>query len=807
MGEALTRSPCFRSLVVPAILVSVLLCSTAAPPAHADNHAPIFSWPGNVEVSTPTLTIREGEVASYNLWLSQQPSDDGWWVRIHVDGLVRYDAHDQSEGYKGITWTPSVGWEFDQDNSTLAVATQPRGVSIHAVQDADTDDEVIEFTHEVWDENSECPEDLHGVAKVIVKVIDDDRDSGDTLPSLSIQDAPVTEGGTAQFKVRLSPSSDQEVTVDYATADRTAVAGSDYTSKSGKLTFIAGQTMETISVPTINDRFHEPEERFRVTLSNPKSARLARSTGEGRISDNDLPELSIRNASVVEGGAVQFEVRLTPSSDQEVTVAYATEDDTAVGTDYTAKSGLLTFTPGRTTRTISVQTTHDTEQESDERFRVILSNPSRATLDDATGEGTIIDNDGGPDMPELSIGDASVEEGGIARFEVRLTPSSEQPVTVAYATVDVTASSDANTDYTSKTGTLSFPAGETLMTISVQTTHDTEQETDERFMVNLSNPSGAVLNDANGEGTIIDNDGDGGGDGNGGGNGGDGNGGGGNGGGGNGGGGNGGDGNGGGGNGGGGNGGDGGGGGGRQGPAFSIGDATVEEGDLAEFTVSLSNAGTRTVFVSYRTVDGTAKAGSDYTTRSGRLGFERGETKKKITVPIVEDDTAEATERFTVQLSIPFRATIANGTGTCRIIDDDGLPTLSINDASPVEEGQASSFEVRLSASSTVAVTVSYRTVDGTALAGSDYTAVSGTLRFEPGETTRTISVETLADDLVEEAEQFTVELSDPTGAMVTDGIGVGTINDAAVVPELELSIRCAGGERRRDGAIHRAAE
>ena len=751
------------------MLVSALLSSTAAPRAHAQNDAPIFTWPGKVKVSTSTLEIREGESATYNLWLTRQPSADGWWVRVHVDGVVRYDGgFDQPEGYKGIRWTPSVGWEFNKNNSNPAVATPPRGVTIRAVQDADDEDELVEFTHEVWDENTNCPPSLHGIAKVTVRIIDDDRDSGGTLPKLSIQDTPVVEGNTAEFRVRLTPSSEQTVTVDFATADVTAEAGTDYTAQSDTLTFRAGQTIKRIFVPTTDDRFHEPEERFRVTLSNPSGATLADATGEGRISDNDRPELSIGSASVEEGNTARFEVRLAPPSEQTVTVAYATMNVTAeAGTDYTARSGTLTFSARQTMMTISVPTTDDTERESDEHFRVTLSNPSGATLNDATGEGTIFDNDGGPTMPELSIGDASVEEGGMARFEVRLAPSNDQTVTVAYSTTDGTAA--AGTDYTAQSDTLTFPASQTAvtMTISVQTTDDDEQESDERFMVILSSPSGATLNDDTGEGTIIDNDGDGGG-GNGGGNGG--------------------------------GGGDGGGGGSDDGggggdgsrdvgelPTLSIDDATVVEGDLAKFEVTLSEAATAVVMVDYSTVDGTAVARSDYTTTSGTLSFEQGEERKTILVPTVQDATAEETEVFTMQLSSPSGATVANGTGTGTITDDDEPPMLTIDDAPPVDEGDAAAFVVRLSAASGLAVTVAYRTVDGTAVAGSDYKSASGELRFEPGEAARTVTVETLADELAEDTEQFTVELSAPLGATVADGVGEGTISDDDDAPELSI--------------------
>ena len=488
----LTRGRRLASVAIP---LWVLLAGMAAPRVQAQNDAPIFSWDGTVAVSHQVLEIVEGERASYNLWLTKQPvitkqNSGGWWVFVYADGVKRYDHHGEPEGYNGIKWTPSIGWEVNvDDDQNPNAATRPRGISIHAVEDADKEDEVIEFTHEVWDEDTNCPPRLKGIAKVTVRIIDDDSDA--FLPSLSIGDVPVVEGDTARFEVRMSTSRDEAVTVDFQTADGTAVEGDDYTSKSGTLTFPAGQTLRTISVSTVEDEFHEPEERFRVTLRNPVGTKLADATAEGIISDDDLPELSIGNARapVVEGGTAQFDVRLSPASDQTVTVAYATSDDTAMEPDdYTSTSGTLTFTAGRTMHTISVPTINDSDQESEERFMVTLRNPTGATLNDDTGEGTITDNDGGPTMPELSIGNASVEEGETARFEVRLSPAATQTVTVAYATADDTAVAPA--DYTSRSGRLTFTVGDTMMTISVPTVDDSEQEPEERFRVTLSSPVG-----------------------------------------------------------------------------------------------------------------------------------------------------------------------------------------------------------------------------------------------------------------------------------------------------------------------------
>ena len=750
-----------QRLVAFAVTLSALLSGIAAPRVHAQT-----TW--GVEVSPTTLTIDEGESLTYRLRLTEPPRADGWWVVLRVNGSMRADGH-----YRGISWVPSVGWEFNRDNWDTW-----REVRVTALQDEDGLDGSVTFTHDVWDENADCP--VKGESPVTVRIIDDDDDQGGSLPTLSIADAAVAEGSTAEFVVTLRPASTEPVTVNFETADGTAKADSDYTETSGTLTFTAGQTTKTISVSTVDDDAQESDERFTVTLRNPDGATLDDHTGEGTIRDNDddgggggrTPELSIGDAAVQEGGTAEFEVTLRPASTEPVTVNFETADGTAkADSDYTETSGTLTFTAGQTTKTISVSTVDDDAQESDERFTVTLRNPDGATLDDHTGEGTIRDNDddgGGGRTPELSIGDAAVQEGGTAEFEVTLRPASEQTVTVRYQTKNGTAL--AGSDYTETSGTLTFTAGQTTKTISVSTVDDDAQESDERFTVTLRNPDGATLDDHTGEGTIRDNDG----------------------------------------------------GGGGSLPTLSIGDAApVPEGGTATFRVTLSAASENVVTVSYKTKDGTAVEGSDYTMTGGTLRFEPGNTTKTILVPTVEDDTPEETEVFTVELSAPSGATVADGTGTGTITDEDGgsrsLPTLSIGDAAPVPEGGTAKFEVTLSAASENVVTVSYKTKDGTAVEGSDYTMTGGTLRFEPGETTKTLRVPTVNDDTPEETEAFTVELSAPSGATLADDTGVGTITDdmerriglvnQTVLPEIGRALAFSAVRCRIDQAFSDAAQ
>ena len=248
---------------------------------------------------------------------------------------------------------------------------------------------------------------------------------------------------------------------------------------------------------------------------------------------------------------------------------------------------------------------------------------------------------------------------------------------------------------------------------------------------------------------------------------------------------------------------------------MSIADAPpVVEGGTAAFPVTLSVAVDHVITVSYATADGTARAGLDYTTTTGTLRLEPGTTRRTIEVVTRQDAFVESDEAFTVRLSDAAGAAVEDDSGTGTILDDDlvdGLPTLEIADATPVSEGGTAAFAVTLNPASEQVVSVSYRTRDDTAAAGLDYTAADGTLRFEPGETTRTIAVTTLTDELVEGPERFTVELSDSVAAVMTDATGVGTITETAeriatvnrtVLPELGRALAFSAATCRFDRGL-----
>jgi hypothetical protein len=216
----------------------------------------------------------------------------------------------------------------------------------------------------------------------------------------------------------------------------------------------------------------------------------------------------------------------------------------------------------------------------------------------------------------------------------------------------------------------------------------------------------------------------------------------------------------------------------------------VTEGDAGttpvDFTVSLSAASGLTVTVAYTTADVTATvADGDFAGTSGTLTFNPGEVSKTVTVD-VNGDTADegVSETFNVTLSSPSNATILDATGVGTITDDDDPPTISINDPTAVTEGDAGTtpvdFTVSLSAASGLTVTVAYTTADVTAtVAGGDFAGTSGTLTFNPGEVSKTVTVDVNGDTADEGvSETFNVNLSSPSNATILDATGVGTITD-----------------------------
>ena len=219
-------------------------------------------------------------------------------------------------------------------------------------------------------------------------------------------------------------------------------------------------------------------------------------------------------------------------------------------------------------------------------------------------------------------------------------------------------------------------------------------------------------------------------------------------------------------------------------PVVNIGDASITEGHTgtrsASFNVTLSTAASQAVTVSYSTANGSASAGSDYQSASGAVTFGAGQTTATISVVVNGDRAGEPNETFTVNLGqVTGSAVIADGQAVGTIVDDE--PRVTVNDVSR-NEGQSGTtafvFTVSLSPSAGAAVSLSFATANGSARSGEDYTARSGSLTFNAGETTKTITVNVTGDRRREGNEVFNLNLSAAVGAYIVDNQGDGVIRN-----------------------------
>ena len=442
-----------------------------------------------------------------------------------------------------------------------------------------------------------------------------------TASVVSIAAASVTEGGNLVFTVTRTGSTTGAATVNYATANGSAISPGDYTAASGTLTFAAGETSKTITVATIDDTSVEAAETMTINLSSPSGATLGTSSATGTINDNDTAAtLAISNASITEGGTLVFTVTRSGTTSTAVSASYNTAGGTATsGSDFTAASGTVSFAAGQTSQTISVATIDDALSESSETLTVTLSSPTGgATITTTTGTGTINDNDS---PAVISIGNAAsaVTEGGTLQFTATRTGNTSTTVTAQVSTVNGTAVAPGDFNAISL-GTISFSPGQTTQLINVVTLDDSTVESTETMSLSLSNPTGgATLGTSSGTGNINDNDTAG-------------------------------------------------------GTVYvTISDASASEGDFMFFTLTRTGDLSLSSSISYATsAGGTATLGTDLSNYAGTKSFSAGEATKTISISSNEDTTVEPDETFNVTISSSSSGTvITDNTGVGTILNDD----------------------------------------------------------------------------------------------------------------------------------------
>jgi chitinase len=606
-----------------------------------------------------------------------------------------------------------------------------------------------------------------------------DRTTQVSIPRLFVRDAVVDQkDGKVLVPVLLGGpnghSSAGAVTVNYATSNRTAIAGIDYIGKSGELSFEPGETAKMIEIDIV-DRGPTPPRNFAVVLSSPPGqvATLADDTGIVQIDAS--PKAAIAQPAVLAppdvivgeaDGYVDLPVRLSAPGQNQVQVNYETDNSTGTGSasascpsaDYVGRSGTLTFLPGETTKVVRVPVIDCVEVDGFSSFRLLLSVPVNATISRMSTLVGIVNNGTPALTPRLFVRDAIVDQkDGFVLIPVLLGgpggQASTNTVTVDYATSDRTAA--AGVDYTAVSGRLTFAPRETVKTVVVPIL-DSGLKSPTSFALTLtpppSPPAGPPMNATISDGTGIV----------------------------------------------------------RIGsspvaaaisPAISApADAVVGEGDgYVDLAVRLSAPGENPVTVSYRTASDTAQSGTscpsnnDYVSAEsddhGPLVFAPGETTKVVRIQLLDCPEVEGMVAFRFTLTDPQNATIARATAFVSIVNNDALvatPRLFVRDAVVDQKDGSVLVPVLLGgarghiANSTV--TVNYATSDRSAVAGTDYAAVTGSLSFAPGQTAKTVVVP-IIDVGPKPTKSFALTLSGATNAAIADGTGTIVIGSSAAVP------------------------
>ena len=600
----------------------------------------------------------------------------------------------------------------------------------------------------------------------------------DLPPVVSIANAtPVTEGqsgtNTANFNVKLSSPTTKTVTVPYTTADGTATTGdNDYVgATAGSLTFLPGETSKNISVVINSDTKIESDETFSVTLGTPTNGTLATTTTvTGTILNDDTTVTISSSINGAEGNnAGQFTLTRAGVTASALIVPYTLTGTATNGSDYNIPLS-ATFAAGSTTAVVNLNVIDDNifEGATPETVIVNLTAGTNYTLGtNPTATINIADNDSRPTI-SINAGVAvAIAEGNTgttnAGFTVSLSNASTETVTVNLSTADGTATT-ANNDYQALTNQkVTFAPGQTSQIVNVAVNGDTEFEANETFSAGLSNASNGTISSTAGTGTgTINND---------------------------------------------------------DLPTLTVAATVANAGETptnpGQFTLTRSGVTTNALDNIKYTLSGTATNGTDYSV-SGATSFAAGSSTISIDLNVIDDNIFEGATPETAILTIDSNAYFVysyafgnlvldrpatyvvgtNNAATVNITDNDSRPTINIADSTPRAEGNTGTsntpFTISLSNPTVETVTVDYATADGTAkTSDSDYTATTGTLTCAPLQTTKTIEVPVIGDQIGENDETYGVKLTNAVGGTIGKATGTGTIlND-----ETGISVSVSDGD------------
>jgi gliding motility-associated-like protein/uncharacterized repeat protein (TIGR01451 family) len=664
---------------------------------------------------------------------------------------------------------------------TLGTAVIPAGASGADITVNVTDDYILEPTETVeiqllgangknaGGDAVYFPADATAGSAAVNLADDDNTDANRSLEIVRVDDG-AEPGTSGHYEIRLpeavpgqryTASSDISVRLTYS---GTAAMGADYTAAT-TVTLPLGSSGVVVPVSINDDKIIEGSESVTATVTGGDagslgsfSAAAAGSNATLTIADDDNTAVNkvlsiVTTADGAEPGTNgAFTIRLPAgvTATEDITVSYSTGGTATGDADYVAPGGSITIPAGQNSVTLPVTVKDDQQIEGDEQVVVTLAGGSSASYGAFTAGAayqavtTIADDDNKAANRVLSIAvtTGAAEPGTNGAFTISLPAgiTTAEPVTVQYS-ISGTASGGA--DYTALSGTAVIPAGAGSVTVSVQPIDDKIIEGDETVVLTLtggsaatgsfSGSSAATMTIADDDNTVPN----------------------------------------------------------KQLSVSNSGNGT-EPGGSGSFTISLPAGVTAAadITVTYST-GGTATNGTDYTALSGTVVIPAGSNSVSIPVRITDDKIIEGDE--TVVLTVTGGTTAdfgsfgGGGTATVTIGDDDNTAAnqaISLSGSGmAAEPGTNGSFTLSLPAGVTAAqdITVSY-TVGGTAVAGSDYTALSGTVVIPAGSNSITLPVRVIDDALIENNETVIVTLAGATagslGSFSATGEATVTITD-----------------------------
>ncbi|MDV5084633.1 Calx-beta domain-containing protein [Vibrio diabolicus] len=763
-------------------------------------------------------TINEGELASFKVSLSNPSATD-------VEVELSLNLGDTEAGDLGtLEYNTGSGWVTVPNDG---VVTVPGGQTEFDVRIASIDDAVFEgpedFSVTVTGIGAVQGSDT-GTATIVDDSSGPGPDPDDDRPSVAITDAgTINEGETANFKVTLSNASESSVQVelglnlgdteagDLGTLEYNTGSGWVTVPNDGVVTVPAGQTQFDVRIASIDDAVYEGPEDFSVTVtgigavqgSDTGTATIVDDgSGPGPDPDDDRPSVTITDAGTInEGETANFKVTLSNASESSVQVELGLnlgdteagdlgtlEYNTGSGWVAVPNDGVVTLPAGQTEFDVRIASIDDAVYEGPEDFSVTVTGIGAVQGSD-TGTATIVDDGTGPgpdpddDRSNVTITDAgTINEGDTANFKVTLSNASESTVQVELGlNLGDTEVGDLGTlEYNTGSGwvavpndgVVTVPAGQTEFDVRIASIDDAVYEGPEGFSVTVTG-IGAVQGSDTGTATIVD-DGSGPGpdpD--------------------------------------------------DDRPSVTITDAgTINEGDTANFKVTLSNASESSVQVELGLNLGDTEVGDlgtlEYNTGSGWVAVPNdgvvtvpaGQTEFDVRIASIDDAVYEGPEDFSVTVT-GIGAVQGSDTGTATIVDDGSGPGPDPDDDRPnvyivedsvgVNEGTDAVYTVRLSAAADIDVTVRLSTsTDGSNTAEADdigsfvvtladgVTVVNansdGTYTIPAGENELKVTVPTTDDGVYEGDETFTVAVQGDTGVLGSDS-ALGIIYDGGNGP------------------------